>query len=116
MKPPDLAALLGRIFVSAESGEEFGPIRTCESFSNDLPSGWTPIATDSCGNYFLISASHGVAFWDHETGDVAILAGDWSTFTAGCVEEADVSVAPSQVVSVWVNPKFAAAHGLKVPR
>jgi hypothetical protein len=113
MKRPPLGSVLGRVF--QRSGRMWGPIRDCGKPGVKLPSGWTAVAEDSCGNYFLWSKSRGVAFWDHETSEIETLASDWDAFAAGCAEPPPVDVNPLDVISVWIDPEFAAKHGLELP-
>lgn len=77
--------------------------------------GWSVVATDDCGNLFLLSKDGGVAFWDHETDEVVDLAENWAAFARGCGAPTEVSLDPSQVKSVWIHPEFAKQHGIEVP-
>jgi hypothetical protein len=113
MKPIDLSSVMSRVF-SSETGDLFGPLRPCHSVPRDLPPGWEAIAEDSCGNYFLLSDRNGVAFWDHEKGELESLASDWPTFASMCVAEPKVDSDPADVISVWIDPTFAAKHGLQI--
>ncbi len=114
MKTFDLSEVIDRVFVS-KSGDEFGPIRESDSGPDELPTGWEAIAEDSCGNYFVLSESQRIAFWDHETAELEVLADDFAAFVTGCIEEKEVELDPSNVISVWIDPDFAAEQGISVP-
>jgi hypothetical protein len=103
--------MTGKVF-RAHSGDECGPLRPAESsFPADIAS--PPFATDSCGNYFLVDLSGAVLFWDHETSELTVLAETWNLFVAALHIPEVVELKPGQVKRVWVDPEFAAKHGLK---
>jgi len=56
-----------------------------------------------------------VWFWDHETDEIARLAGSLSEFVSHCTDPQLLELHPNQVKSVWIRPAFAKS-GMKVPK
>jgi len=111
-----MESIAGLVFRDS-CGNEFGRIRAVGgSLPNELQSSsFSAFAEDECGNYFVKNDSS-IGFWDHETHEVTILASSESQFLAGVAPPSSVSLNPSQVKSVWVDPEFAASLALVKPR
>ena len=69
-----------------------------------------PIAWAEGGNFVLIDMNAGgeVQFWDHETGDITMLANSFDSFLSALrpFDVDDIELKPGQVKSVWVDPDF----------
>jgi len=112
-----LAAVRGKVFRDPVGNKEFGPIRVSESRQEppQLDPTLTVLAEDVGGNLFGTRQDGSVWFWDHETDDLQTLADSIPEFVIHCGPASEVTLKPGQVKSVWIDPKFAKAHGLKAP-
>ena len=107
--------MYGLVYVRPDTGEEFGLIRKiCGAVPEFSPDG-TPFAIDECGNFFILLASGEIAFWDHETNQVTILAADWDQFAANCTKPRPAELDPERVRSAWIDPDLARSLGRDVP-
>lgn len=103
--PPDDSGRV-RSILSASGVQE-----TRQEVEGGFPEGCVPIADDGCGNYVCLVSSPrecGVAFWDHETGALSVVAATFTEFL-GLLEPFDpdsVKLDPADVISVWVAPGF----------
>jgi hypothetical protein len=113
----DPTPISGKVFTHPLTGVEYGVIRLVSSLPVAVPDNgtWIAIAEDGSGNEFRFSHGAGIAFWDHETDEQIPLAATWETFCAGCGAPSPVTLDPSQVKSVWVDPEFARKLGMQVP-
>ncbi len=110
----DLGRVLGKVFTSPSSGRTYGVIRELQGKPPvDFPTGWTPAAEDECGNYFAVSAAGAVGFWDHETGEIELIADSVLRLYENSAAPGDVELKPGQVKSAWIDPEFARKLGLK---
>lgn len=94
-KGMNLDRVKGLVFTAPDTGEEYGTIRPREIGLS--PEGfpiekWTPIALDDCGNVFAFSRDGSIAFWDHETDEITVLADSFGTFASHCAEMDDVEL------------------------
>ena len=108
----------GKVFIHPRTKASYGPIRFPQrpaSFSTLDGTSLHAIAEDGCGNYFTMKEDGSVRFWDHETDDIISLATSVVEFMAHCIDPPPVELDPSRVTSVWIDPKFAKARGMKVP-
>ena len=115
--PVDVARVLGLVFTDPGSGAQYGVIRRSDA-GPDHPAavaGYAVLAEDGSGNAFLLAGDGRVAFWDHETDEVTVLAGTWPEFVRGCAEPRPVELDPEQVESVWIDPEVATEMGIQVP-
>ena len=107
MKTTDV---IGKHFKDSD-GTWYGPMRSIDVLSKPIEEALaaaqvSPFASDDCGNYF-VTTTHGIAFWDHETGDIELLASTAEEFTANLQAHVPVmSLKPGQVVSSWTDPNF----------
>jgi hypothetical protein len=98
---------VGKVFRS-RSGELFGAIRPV---TGATPSDFglahgDVFAEDECGNYFLRQLNQ-VLFWDHEDGQLKVLADTFELFLAGLELRAPAVLKPGQVKRAWIDPAFA---------
>ncbi len=107
----NLDSVIGKYFKDSE-GMWYGPMRSIGIIPKPIGDALaaaesTPFATDSCGNYFVLTP-HGIAFWDHETDDLKTLSLTNEDFIANVFENApEVSFKPGMVViSSWEDPNF----------
>ena len=108
----DVAEVVGLVFRDSGSGIAYGVIRPA---SGALRAGSSDrvIAEDESGNAFLARSGGTIAFWDHETGQVAELAESWEAFVEGCTPPQSVQLNPNQVRSAWIDPGLAKELGLE---
>lgn len=101
----------GKVFKS-ETGVEYGVIRKArEPFPESLVTS-NVLAEDDCGNYFVL-LNEAVCFWDHETGESAVLSDSISDFVSRCSAAEEVELETGQVESAWIDPEFAKQFGIK---
>jgi len=113
-----LNTVVGKVFLHPVTKTEYGLIRLPSSpttFSTLDGVSFDVLAEDGCGNYFTTSKDGAVWFWDHETDELAHLAGSIPEFISYCVDPKLVKLRPEQVTSVWIDPQFAKSIGKKVP-
>jgi len=112
-----LVAVSGLVFRERISGTEFGVIRPVAPAPVLLDDNgqWSVFAEDETGNAFVVAADGRVAFWDHETDVVTILAPTVQAFVDGCGEPSPVELDPDRIQSVWIDPAFARELGMDVP-
>ena len=106
--------VIGKVFKHPKTGEEYGVIRSAEkdgNLPNEICNGEL-LATDECGNYFIIDSKSCIHFWDHETNYQTYLAKDLEEFLKYCVESEPLDSVNVKVESVWIDPEFAKMHGL----
>ncbi len=106
------AEMEGKVFRSPE-GVEYGSIRARQGSAPEALPG-DVFAQDDCGNFFVVLASGEVVFWDHETNATSLLAESLAAFCAALSVPKPAVLLEGQVKSVWVDPAFAKAFGLKV--
>jgi hypothetical protein len=109
MRGMKIDAIRGLVYVRPEDGIEYGPIRTFGPYPGIHPAtapGRELIAEDSCGNIFILASDGSVLFWDHETGELTLLAQDWASFVSGCATQKPITFDKSKVKSAWINPAF----------
>jgi len=104
------ADVIGKHFKDSD-GTWYGPMRSIDVLSKaieeDLAAAQvSPFASDDCGNYF-VTTTDGIAFWDHETGDIELLSSTPDEFIAHLQAHGPVvSLEPGQVISSWTDPTF----------
>ena len=106
----DIEIIQHKVFRTS-NGEEYGTIR---KLGKTLPSElvnspYVPFACDDCGNYFVQNSGL-VAFWDHETSEITVLARSIDEFLKGLTEPQTVTLKPGQLKSAWIDPEFAKKH------
>ncbi len=114
----DIQEILGMVFTSPTSGHEYGVVRDLKAETTPdffASSSWAPFAEDDCGNFFAMSPEGRIAFWDHETDQVEVLAESFQNFCAHCSEQKEVELRDDQVKSAWIDPEFAKQLGLDAP-
>lgn len=94
-----------------EGVEYFVPvadIMSCRAYMEPLDSTVYPIADTGGGDYVVIDEGRNgaVMFWDHETGDLTLLAAGFDAFLASLepFDPKSVTLDPKSVISVWVHP------------
>lgn len=104
----EIESFVGKVFRNS-SGSEFGVIRklAAEMYPGDLlESNFVPVATDSCGNYFVTKGDE-IFFWDHETAEVELLAKNEFEFVTGLIFPPDIGLYTGQVKRAWISPELA---------
>ena len=107
MKATDV---IGKHFKDGD-GTWYGPMRSISVLSEPIEEALaaeqvSPFASDECGNYF-VTTPQGIAFWDHETGEIALLSSTAEDFIANLQTHGPVvSLEPGQVISSWADPTF----------
>lgn len=109
----DVRKLIGKMYRD-RTGNEYGPIRATQRASTTFPQEWRAVADDVCGNAFVVAADGRVGFWDHETDEILVLCLTWQHFVEACTAPSPVELDPDQVISAWIDPEFAAEHGIAV--
>ena len=105
-----IAEIIGKHFKGSE-GTWYGPMRSIDVLSKPIEEALvtaqvSTFASDECGNYFVVTAQ-GIAFWDHETGDIESLSSTTEEFIANLhAQGPTVSLEPGQVISSWADPTF----------
>jgi hypothetical protein len=115
-KLPD--TVRGKVFCHPTTKSMFGPIRfpkLPERVSTREGQPLEVLAEDVGGNYFAANSDGVIWFWDHETDDLEKLAENVQDFVTGCVDPPPVELDLKKVKSVWIDPAFAKAHGIKLP-
>lgn len=113
-----LDTVRGKVFMHPVTKEGYGPIRLLPAPTNFATldgTSFAALAEDPCGNYLTTTEDGAVRFWDHETDDLVHLASSASEFVTHCVDPPPITVDPSKVKSVWVDPAFAKSLGIKAP-
>ena len=107
MKTTDV---IGKHFKDSD-GTWYGPMRSIDVLSKPIEEALaaaqvSPFASDDCGNYF-VNTTRGIAFWDHETGDIELLSSTAEEFITNLQAHVPaMSLKPGQVVSSWTDPNF----------
>jgi len=110
--------LIGKVFKSSITGEEYGVFRLV---SANRPSAYSyikfgkPVLSDGYGNFVTVSRKGEILFWDHETDEVVTIATSWNEFRGGCTEPEEVELRPGQLISAWIDPEFAKEMNIDAP-
>lgn len=78
MQQKKLENIFGKVFISDDKSE-YGTIRKVDNKTFILDN-WTTFAMDDCGNFFVENSKGKIAFFDHETNEIIILADSFTDF------------------------------------
>ncbi len=111
-RPPSNEFPIGDSMDDADSVVRFVPVAEASNVASTigLPAKMWPVARAEGGNYVLLdlSAGEAVKYWDHETGELALVAANFRAFLSLLrpFDPSQVELDPEDVIDVWVDPEF----------
>jgi hypothetical protein len=113
-------------FLGLSSKDESSLFEITRTYEERFPKGYLPVACCEGGNFLLIKlADSSVWFWDHEeeaqednsSGIEACtrLSSSLDDFLLS-LKKPEPIVSTAEILSVKINPEFAAKFGLKIPK